>query len=188
MVRNLTMYFHNNNTLHKSSKSDINILPFTQQSEPPQAPEHTTRSNETVSFSELQFPISDSPTPVLTSVQSRDAAQPHTRLSDFLVKRDRFPVQGLQSKRLPRNLKEQWVLISVSEKVTGRTLERSKPTMCQNQQLRCALIWKWCFLKSYCYVERLTEPQIYSGIFHFYHVKTSILGPKIWTRHADCSH
>lgn len=177
MVRNLTMYFHNNNTLHKIS--DINILPFTQQSEPPQAPEHTTRSNETVSFSELQFPISDSPSPVLTSVQSRDAAQPHTRLSDFLVKRDRFPVQGLQSKRLLRNLKR---AMSVDFGV------RKGMIMCQNQQLCCALIWKWCFLKSYCYVKRLTQPQIYSGRFHFYHVKTSILGPKIWTRRPDCSH
>lgn len=145
MVRNPRVYFHNKNTLCKSSKCDINIFPFTQQSEPPQVPEHTMRStqlsqaewvqtsNETLSLSELQFPVSDSPAPVPTSVQSRDAAQPHTWLSDLLVKRDRLPVQGLQSKRLPRNLKAWWVLISLLEKVG---------VMCQKQQLCCPLIGK----------------------------------------------
>lgn len=63
-------------------------------------------ATESSSFSELYFALSDSPAPALTSVQSRNTAQPHAGLPDLLVKWDRLPVQGLQSKGLPRNLND----------------------------------------------------------------------------------
>lgn len=54
-----------------------------------------------LSFSEFQLAVSDSPPPALTSVRSRDAAQPQTRLSDLLLKGHRLPVQSLQREGFP---------------------------------------------------------------------------------------
>lgn len=59
-----------------------------------------------VSFSELQLSVLDSPPPALTSVRSRNAAQPQTRLLNLLLEGHRLPVQSLQSEGFTGDLSD----------------------------------------------------------------------------------
>lgn len=67
----------------------------------------TTKENlKRVSFSELQLSVLDSPPPALTSVRSRNAAQPQTRLLNLLLEGHRLPVQRLQSEGFTGDLSD----------------------------------------------------------------------------------
>lgn len=72
-----------------------------------------------MSFSKFQLAVSDSPPPALTSVRSRNAAQPQTRLSDLLFKGHRLPVQGLQSEGLPWDLNDRWFMWILARRVSS---------------------------------------------------------------------
>lgn len=50
-----------------------------------------------VSLSQFQPAVSDSPSPALTLIRSRNAAQPDTGFPDLLVKSNQLPVQGFQT-------------------------------------------------------------------------------------------